>query len=131
MRIEMLKEIENAPQSGQMLAYFRKTGVLFERYETLENVLNKLKEAEAADTLLELHLFDTSKEYRTILSKSKLRENGCIEYVSDFVDEDTAVYKEVVELEHGKGMMTVLNHIRYEENGMAVIDDYRLVMGEV
>lgn len=71
-----------------------------------------------------------------VQGKKKKTFSGIIETVVDFPEEDgTTVYKEKVLLD--KTMIsggaqipekiTVLNHIRYtENNGMAVIDNYRL-----
>lgn len=134
MRIENLKSINNAPQAGHILAYFRKSGILFEKYEGLEGMFAKLNEkmADAADILLELHLFDMAKEYRCILTEAKSREDDYIEYLAEFEEDTDSVYTEVVELEkQHMGQLLVLNHISYQENGMAVVDDYRLQMKEV
>lgn len=134
MRIENLKSINSAPQTGHILAYFRKSGILFEKYEAFEQVVAKLnaKMADAEDTLLELHLFDTSKEYRCILTEAKSRVADYIEYFADFEEDADSVYAEMVELEKvHMGQLIVLNHISYQDNGMAVVDDYRLQMKEV
>lgn len=104
--------------------------------------------------ILELHLFDKEKEYRIIASESKRKDImvpglSAIEHIADFSDKETAgnktadskltwgVYKERIQLEPAfmksengikDGYITVLNHVSYQEDGMARVDDYRLVM---
>lgn len=79
--------------------------------------------------ILELHLFDDKKEYRSITSESSRHKDGVIEHVADFAYDEDTVYKETPVLEKG-GTITVLNHLSYDKNGMASIDDYRLTMEE-
>ena len=111
-----------------VLAYTR-TKVIFETFDSIQTFIEQLEDYE----LLELHIFDNNKEYRCIATESHLPEyqNGYIEYIADFDANDAEhIYKEIVELEKEGQCITVLNHIEYnEENGMAVVDDYRLVMG--
>jgi len=132
MGLEKLKNINDAPCAGHVLAYFRRAGILFEKYDTLEGVLAKIDATilEKDDTLLELHLFDAEKEYRCIKTEAKSRLEDYIEYLAGFKEEAASVYAEEVELEkHMPGQLVVLNHITYQEdNGMAVVDDYRLQM---
>lgn len=125
MKIENLSD--KAPLKGQILAYFRNK-FLFERYDDV-TVIEKMIEEKQED-LLELHLFDAQKEYRCVLTRSKrAEEHGIIEHIADFEDSKDEVYKETVLLEDGSNLV-ILNHICYqEENGMAVIDDYRMKMG--
>lgn len=127
-----------APESGYMLAYTR-TNVIFQAYSSLD-ILDDLFQEE----LLELHLFDQEKEYRAIASSSKRsiaeRELKAIIHVADFSGQEAdQVYLEKIKLEpsavkaeHGiaKDSITVLNHIFYDELGMARVDDYRLVIAD-
>ena len=127
MKISELKQITSAPQSGYILGYLSKE-VVFEPYHSLDEVTHRFKD----EDLLELHLFNDEKEYRTIQSRSIRyeKQNGIIEYISDFDVSDNTVFCEDVLLERG-GSICVLNHIAYDSsNGMAVIDDSRLVMQE-
>lgn len=128
MKYADLLRVTEAPGCGQMLAYTRK-GVIFQPYGNLEEVREVLANTE----ILELHLFDGRKEYRSIASRSPRFENGRIEAIAEFpADRESDVYKETVMLEKGYDTkITVLNHIHYDEyNGMADIDNYRLRMGE-
>lgn len=124
-----LKRLQEAPVPGTMLAYTR-SKVIFCQYESMNEVSGRLSGQE----LLELHLFDSDREYRCIMTRSPRYEGGVIEAVVDFPEEDAlSVYKECVLLEHmnGGGTITVLNHLKYkEENGMIAVDNYRLRMGE-
>ena len=126
MKINELIKIHYAPHSGQMLAYTRKA-VLFEKYESIDSVQEKLSGME----LLELHLFSKEKEYRAISTESKSFADGIIEYISDFDEtQNDNVYKEECIVTGSEETIIILNHIFYDEgNGMALIDDYRLMMG--
>lgn len=123
-----LKQISSAPEQGQILAYTRKQ-IFFQPYADLEEVKQILEDSE----ILELHLFDSSQEYRAVASRSPRFENGVIEtVVQTEVNNANENYKEIVALEEEFGeMITVLNHVHYDsESGMAHIDNYRLRMGE-
>ena len=143
MKWDELKKIAEAPASGQMLIYTR-LKVVFAPYKNLKDV----QEVIESEEVLEMHLFDTDKEYRCIATESKRYVAGFIEHIADFkADEAESVYKETVLLEDGcrlggesgsDNKLTVLNHISYgdtdsdgakNQNGMAIIDDYRLVGG--
>lgn len=126
MRVNDLRKIDGAPARGQLLAYLR-TEVLFQPYDSVQEVKKILGECE----ILELHMFDEDKEYRCLVSESVRFEGNCIEYISEFEDAENSdeVYKENCLLESG-GKMTVLSHMGFDkENGMAIMDDYRLRMG--
>ena len=123
MTWENLNRTNEAPSSGRMLVYL-KTKVLFDEYQTLDDVAMTL----AGHEILEIHLFDQFKEYRALLSESRRFKEGFIEHIADFdISDEASFYAENVLLEDGK-MLTVLNHISYDDNGMAFIDDYRLKM---
>ena len=130
--VDKLNRIDEAPtENGQLLAYFT-DAVWFEKYQTLEAVIEKLKGHEAHG-LLELHLFDNEREYRCVFSRIESGTYGVIEHVAkDFPNKDKDdVYIENVSLEDVEKPLTILNHIQYsDETGMAIVDDYRLVMGE-
>lgn len=124
MHLSDLQITSQAPASGQMLAYLRKA-VIFQPYASLDQV----REILGQDDILELHLFNCEKEYRCISSESKRNQNGVIEHVAEFKYDTNTVYTERPFLESG-GKITVLNHLSYDGNGMAAIDDYRLMMEE-
>lgn len=135
-----LCRLKEAPSHGQALAYTRNR-VYFAAYDDIEMVKKELEN----DELLELHLFDDVKEYRCILSESRrFSSDGAGYYIEAVVDQyfgedeknkDTLLsntYEETVFLENGygdkKSRIVVINHICYDENGMAKIDNYRLKM---
>lgn len=120
-----LKKISEAPDQGQMLAYTRKQ-VIFQPYANPDEVKQML----ADEQILELHLFDRDREYRAITSHSPRFEGGVIETIADFpAENENETYEDTVALEKEFGTaITVLNHIHYDENGMADIDNYRLRM---
>lgn len=127
MKWEMLKEKEKAPEKGWMLAYLRKE-VLFQQYGSLGEVRDNIGEGE----LLELHLFDNEKEYRCIASQSRRYPSGIVETVADFDENIESTYAESIYPEkdfQGFGeKIRLLNHLKYDENGMLEVDNYRLVM---
>lgn len=128
---EDLKRIDEAPKAGHVLAYFTDE-VWFEEYEALENVKQRL-EAHKEHGLLELHLFDSDREYRCIFTRIRRGESGVIEHVAKGFPNETKddVYAERLRMENSDETITVLNHIHYsDETGMAVVDDYRFVMGD-
>lgn len=125
-----LKKIDKAPDRGHLLIYTRQS-VHFRNYIDKSELANEFKDAD----LLEVHLFDDEKEYRSIVTRSKRKResqetNGIIETIADFPDSNPAeIYREDILLEGEHGKITVLNHISYNELGMAVVDNYRLKKG--
>lgn len=121
--------LEDAPESGWMLAYLRQM-VVFHSYQTIAETIEELKDGE----LLELHLFNTGKEYRAVVSSSKRYEKGFVEHTASFPMDKESVYVENVLTERtlhaAVDRISVLNHFSFDENGMLQIDDYRLVAGE-
>lgn len=123
-------QLENAPDKGFMLAYLRDE-VLFENYETL----NHIKEQLMTRDILELHLFNSDFEYRALSTISKRFPNGIIETIVDF-DYSDDIYAVETSLDSkydiektGLKNIKVLNHISYDKNGVAHIDNYRLIPG--
>lgn len=136
--INELQQIQDAPNSGRVLAYTRET-VIFQEYQDIEKLKQDLEKVE----LLELHLFDDKKEYRCILTESsrfcqhRFIETVVEEYFGETGSESdklSKIYEEEIYLdaEYATGAnktIVVWNHISYDdENGMAVIDNYRLKM---
>lgn len=120
MRIADLVKIEKgAPESGYVLAYTR-TEVIFHEYVCLKDIFSEFAESE----FLELHLFDTNKEYRAVKSESHRFKNGVIECIADFTDNQ---YGFQAKLEDSEKQISTICHIEYDpDNGMAFIDNYRL-----
>lgn len=129
MDIQKLKRISEAPQKGYVLSYLRDR-VVFKRYESVDGLLNELAEKE----LLELHLFDNDMEYRAVTSTSKRYSDGIIEDVIDFKYDSKSeeCFKSDMVLEQGYidniHTISVINHLMYDENGSASVDNYRLVV---
>lgn len=122
-------KIKDAPKSGIMLIYAR-DGVIFERYQSLQEVGKRVNGKE----LLEVHLFDGEREYRALSSQSKRFTAHFIDnvFIAEKKDEDS-IYSQDILLETGEENKTginkirVDNHILYNDTGMALIDNYRLV----
>ena len=132
MRMNELKRLNEAPESGTALIYLI-SEVKFQKYcgfEELEKIIGD-------EGILEMHLFDDQKEYRCIVLESQRfkDKDGVIEAVVDGegVSED-GIFPDACVLD-GKyrqdlgDVITVLNYISYDENGMAHINGYRLMMG--
>lgn len=127
MEWEKLARVQEAPEQGWMLAYFRKE-ILLDKYSSREDVRKHIENRE----LLELHLFDPHKEYRAISSQSRRYPAGVVEAIADFKLDQDATYVEECYLEAKFGKkIRICNHLNYDENGMLEIDNYRLVLEEV
>ena len=132
MEINNLKQIINAPSSGYLLAYCVKK-VVFQKYDGLQSI-EKIINTDENGTLLEIHLFDDNKEYRAVSTESSAYgKEGFIEHVAG-PEWDGETYEEIglIEKKFPKitdQTVTLVNHLSFDENGMAFIDDYRLKMG--
>lgn len=115
-----------APEQGTMYAiYIGK--VVYEHYtrETL------LKDADLEENLLELHLFDKEKEYRYI----KKRKGYIETEISDETVECDDKYEETIftlkknqeKPDENHGQVKIINYIKYDENNLLTIQDYRLM----
>ena len=136
------------PKKGYILAYTREQ-VILKKYESLDSIGVLLGEQD----ILELHLFDEEKEYRLLTTRSKRYEEGYIEAVADFEGKNTdkvycqetmldmanavnrkgrAYHQESIQgiTDVNKGTLYVLNHVSYDDAGMAVVDNYRMYIKE-
>lgn len=137
MRTENLKKIGQAPEKGTLYA-LTKTGVILEQYGDRNTAAEILKRMSENTEILELHLFDCEKEYRAVSTDGKRvfegSHEGIIEHIADWnAEEDIFQEKHILLEKEFSGVakrIRILNHISYNENGMAVIDDYRLVLEE-
>mgnify|MGYP001264662949 CR=1 FL=1 len=129
-----LNQRDNAPQKGVILAYTRQE-IIFQEYSDIADVEKILADKE----LVEIHLFDEKKEYRALVTTGNRVFNnsakGTVEHIADFKSEDIkeyGVYKDNILLDESFNVdhksIAVLNKISYDDNGMANIDDYRLVI---
>ncbi len=134
-----------------MIAYTREK-VFFQKYGSIEeldslfgvkeNAVEQGMKDLLSDEILEIHLFDSKREYRAVSSDSRrdiVAEDLCaIEHLADFGTENKdEVYEERIMIEpifkkaeNGitNDFIIVYNHISYNEQGMAKVDDYRLAM---
>lgn len=131
MRMQDISErkcFQEAPDAGYLLAYARDE-VIFEKYDSRRQAEERLKDKE----LLELHMFDEEKEYRCLFSTSRRfsGQGGVIDLIEQFADDPVNVYRDQTRLENSSAILTVLNHITYDEKqGMAEVDSYRLIVEE-
>lgn len=117
-----------APEHGTMYAiYIGK--VVYEPY-TREQLLEK---ENLEVNLLELHLFDKEKEYRYIKKRKGYIETEISDETVELDDKDDKYEETIFTLKknqekpdenHGKVM--VINYIKYDENDLLTIQDYRL-----
>lgn len=128
MKWDNLKNVQKeAPSCGCFLAYTRDK-LLFQQYAALEEVQAVLDEKD----LLELHLFDSDKEYRAVKTASKRYPMGIIE-TKVIDDKEKTQYCETVLVEpslrkDAVDKIRVINEVSYDEIGMLTITNYRLAM---
>ena len=117
--------LDNAPQKGIIYATFIDR-MVYEKYEALSEIEQYLTE----DGLLELHLFDNRKELRFI--KTRTKGIQCFEIVDNGEYDD--MYEEVLYVS-GENVdkqvdlfkkIAVVNYIKYDDNDMLHIVNYRL-----
>lgn len=122
MQWSQLKRVGDAPQTGMLLAYTRKK-VIYEMYSSLLEAETMIGEQD----VLELHLFDNQVEYRALACQSPRFPEHFIENVFSGKEKgEDCIYSQRVILGQ-KGRIQVNNYISYNENGMAVINNYQLV----
>jgi len=129
-----LVKTDEAPEKGFVLAYTRQN-VIFQEYME-KNVIENMLEGKE---LLEIHLFNKYKEYRAVVTTGKRKfgkTDMAIEHIADFGAVDTdkySVYEDNVLLENDFKLknydsIKILNKVVFDDNGMANVDDYRLVI---
>jgi len=121
--------VNNAPQNGLMLAYYRKK-IIFEKYNKEQLSAKILTTHQEYGELLEMHLFDENKEWRVVKSASG--------YIGPILIEDMdgvdAVCEEMY-VERGKysnvpDTIKVINYLEEKENGMLQVSNFRLAVPE-
>ncbi len=130
-----LENMDKAPDCGALLAYTREE-VLFLIYASKEEAAGCLADKE----VLEVHLFDEKKEFRMLESKSKryAGENGigviCAEMEltqlpeAEIFREEVLLEKNGAFCENSLDSIMVLNQVAYDDNGMAAVVNYQLVL---
>jgi len=112
--------MDNAPQTGILYATFIDKMVC-KKYTSLSEIEEYLTE----EGLLELHLFDSEKELRFLKTRNKGLQRFEITEATEYDDK----YEEIMyvaEADKRPEKIAVVNYIRYDENDMLRIVNYRL-----
>jgi len=123
-RDTLMEEIKKyAPERGRMYALYTNC-MEYCAY----NMAELLQRQNLAENLLELHLFDTEKEYRFVQKRkgciSKLIDDSCIDS-----EKGECTYEEgilTLDSQGIPGRVTVVNYITYDEDDLLYIENYRL-----
>lgn len=137
MNIE-LKRLKEAPENGNLLAYFRK-GIVYTSYQRTGDVIKAAGEewekhkTDEKDELLELHLFNDKREYRSIKTKSKNYIETVISdsHKGENAEKDMYLREDMYLEEKYKKMgnkIRVINYIDYTLEGMLKVTNYRLAV---
>lgn len=115
--------LDNAPDKGTMYALYVDR-VVYKSYSKGELLNNPYLE----DKLLELHLFDKDIEYRYINARNKTIETVISKPVSknDYVEKVYVQSKVDEEASKDSKCIEVVNYIKYDENDLLNIYNYRL-----
>lgn len=117
--------LSNIPEQGTLYALYTDK-VKYEKYKKEE----LLEDPHLAEKLLELHLFDDTREYRYI----KTRRGEMETLISDETAEHQDIYTEKIltlgnkkeKPDKDSGFVEVVNYITYDENDLMRIGNYRL-----
>lgn len=117
--------LSNIPEQGILYALYTDK-VKYEKYKKEE----LLEDPYLAEKLLELHLFDDTREYRYI----KTRRGEMETLISDETVEHQDIYTEKIltlgnkkeKPDKDSGFVEVVNYITYDENDLMRIGNYRL-----
>ena len=117
--------LSNIPEQGTLYALYTDK-VKYEKYKKEE----LLEDPHLAEKLLELHLFDDTREYRYI----KTRRGEMETLISDETVEHQDIYTEKIltlgnkkeKPDKNSGFVEVVNYITYDENDLMRIGNYRL-----
>lgn len=115
----------NIPEQGILYALYTDK-VKYEKYKKEE----LLEDLHLAEKLLELHLFDDTREYRYI----KTRRGEMETLISDETVEHQDIYTEKIltlgnkkeKPDKDSGFVEVVNYITYDEDDLMRIGNYRL-----
>lgn len=115
--------VENIPQKGTVFGLY-KDKMVYEKYtsETINQYLNE-------DNLLEIHFFDQNTEYRYVNGKG-IVVNDETSTFDDKYNEDVFVLGAKAEdvdcTDDLSNKVRIVNYIKYDENDMIRILNYRL-----
>lgn len=138
---ELLRIIkkEKAPVSGMMYALY-KDRVVYCPYCMARIDLDGDKrriilteQPELAENLLELHLFNTQKEYRMVSRRglkpvSRLIDDSCMEKEKgEFIYTEEQI--QTLDIDHtgNKVPVNIVNYVMYDEDDLLYIENYRLM----
>ena len=117
--------LSNIPEQGILYALYTDK-VKYEKYKKEE----LLEDPYLAEKLLELHLFDDTREYRYIKTRRGEMETLIIDETVEHQDINT---EKILTLGNKKekpdkdsGFVEVVNYITYDENDLMRIGNYRL-----
>lgn len=116
--------LNDAPKRGTIYATFIDK-MVYKKYESIDEI----EELVTKDNLLEIHLFDKEKELRFL----KTRDEGIVQYLIsdnmeyDIYEEELYVSGENIDKQDNLSKkIKVVNYIKYDENDMIHIINYRL-----
>ncbi len=117
--------MDNAPQTGTIYATFIDK-MVYEKYTSLSEIEKYLTE----EGLLELHLFDREKELRFLKTRNRGIQRLEITEDASYDDKyEETMYVSGYQVDKPDKLaekITVVNYIRYDENDMLKIVNYRL-----
>lgn len=121
--------IEYAPERGMIYALYVDK-MIYESYENKQQLTEYLAE----EKLLEMHLFDREKELRFLKTGSDEIKSYEIkdseEYDDVYVESSYLLGADIDQTKDLKQKVEVVNYIRYDENDLLNIVNYRLKEAE-
>lgn len=128
-----MDKLSEAPRFGKMLAIYT------DKVEYRDYNLDELDLETNIDNLLEVHLYDMEKEYRAIKSRREQgfivciindeeEKKGCDDSeIVEYVEEAFLIKNNPDEKKYAN-KVKIINYIKYNENDMMYISNYRLAM---
>lgn len=115
----------NIPEQGIMYALYIDR-VVYQKYSRDELLQNK----NLQNKLLELHLFDETKEYRYIKARNgeieTLISDDTVEYQDQYTERIFTLADKKENPDENSGRIEVINYITYDEDDLMRIQNYRL-----
>ncbi len=128
----MMVDVKKVPQKG--ILYIVSTGeILYKPYRISNGIIEVDGKAYdiCEDALLELHMFDSKKEYRMIKSRVKGGFMEC-EVTDDFPHDDIyeedmcLIKKSADDVAYTDQKVGIVNYIQFDENDLLRIVNYRM-----
>lgn len=115
----------NIPEQGIMYALYVDR-VVYQKYSRDELLQNK----NLQNKLLELHLFDETKEYRYIKARNgeieTLINDDAVEHQDQYTERIFTLADKKENPDENSGRIEVINYITYDEDDLMRIQNYRL-----